>query len=141
MIGFVWGAGIATPNTKVHIHTHTHTRTHARTHQHICILHSPTLAVELATHIRTDRTPRTVQTTSGHPIKVFHTTPSPNPQQRSDQTHCHPHMTAGHHKIRYAPSPPTLTTYPPKPIWTKHLHMTNRFTLETRSLIASHLSK
>ena len=99
----------------VHKRTYSYRHTHAPTYIHT-ILHRPTL--ELATLIRTDRAPRPVQTPSGHSIKVLHTTPSPNPQQRSDQTHCHPHMTAGHHKIRYAPSPPSLATHPPNQIWT-----------------------
>ena len=101
-----WGAGIATPHTNVHNHVDAHT------HQHIYALHRPTLASELAVLISTDRATRVTQTHQvGHPIKVLRTTPSPNPQQKSNQTHCHPHMTAGHHRIRVGP----LTTHPNNP--------------------------
>ena len=101
-------------------------------------VHKPTLELELATLIRTDRAPRVAQAHQvGHHIKVSHTTPGPNPQPRSYQTHCPPHMTAGHHKIRVG----SLSTHLLTQIWTKHLHMTDQFTLKTRSLISSHLSK
>ena len=92
------------------IHKYTHSLRRTRTN--IFGLHRPTLASELAVLIRTDRAPRVTQTHQvGHPIKVLDTTPSPNPQQKSDQTHCHPHMTASHHRIRVGP----LTTHPNNP--------------------------
>ena len=123
-------------------HTQMCTFTWMHTHQHIYALHRPTLASELAVLIQTDRAPRVTQTHQlGHPIKVLHTNPSPNPQQKSNQTHCHPHMTAGHHRIRVGPSPPTQTTYPPTQIRMKRLCMNDQFTSETKSLTGFHLSK
>ena len=93
-------------------HTHKCTHSHRHTHTNIYTLHRATLASELAVLICTDWAPRVTQTHQvGHPIKVLHTTPIPNLQQKSDQTHYHLHMTAGHHRIRVGP----LTTHPNNP--------------------------
>ena len=108
-IRFVWGAGIATPYTQVHIHIDTHT------HQHIYAPYRATMALELAALICTNWAPRVVQT---HQV---------GRASQHSKPHCYPHITAGHHRIQVGLLT-TLTNHLPTQIGMKHLHMTDQFT-------------
>ena len=96
-------------------------------------IHKPALALELATLICTDRAPREAQT---HQVGPSHQGPPhySKPQSAAKEqpdplpTSLDRWSPQDHHKID-----PPHQPMPPYPIWTKHLHMTEQFTLETRS--------
>ena len=124
-LGFVLGSW---NYDTIHVSTYSHTHTH----KHRYILHKPTLALELSTLICTYQEPRVAQTHQmGHPHQStpHHSKPQSAVQEQPD------------HTIRVD----SLTTHPIRPspsqMWMKHPHMTDKFTLESRSLIGSHLSK
>ena len=86
-IRFVWGAGIATPYTQVHIHIDTHTPAY------ICTIQSNNGTGTSRRHMHQSGTQSSTNTPSGPCFTAL-------------QAHCYPHITAGHHRIRVGPSPP-----------------------------------